>query len=85
MDIGIFLLTLGLAGAVPGGWLALNVRGSAASLARWGNRNAEMRMQARGELGPPQRQLSAGLYRFLGTAMALAGSVLALAGLAALT
>ncbi|MFG2874001.1 hypothetical protein ACGFYU_03190 [Streptomyces sp. NPDC048337] len=84
MDIGIFLLALGLASAIPGGWIALNVRGSAASLERRASANAELRMHARGSLGPPPRVASAGVFRFLATAVGLAGSVLTLAGLAEL-
>ncbi|OEJ31028.1 hypothetical protein [Streptomyces subrutilus] len=81
MSTAIVLLTLGLAGAVPGGWVALNVRGSAASLERWADGNAQLRMHARGDLGPVERRLSARLYRVLGTVMALGGCVIILGGL----
>lgn len=81
MSTAVVLLTLGLACAVPGGWIALNVRGSAASLERWADSNAELRMHARGDLGPVQRRISARLYRLLGTVIGLCGCVFVLGGL----
>ncbi|MFJ4777487.1 hypothetical protein [Streptomyces sp. NPDC088762] len=81
MSIGVFLLAFGLSATVLGGSVALNVRGAAASLERRAAANAELRRHARGILDPAQRVASAGVYRFLGTAVALAGSLLALVGL----
>lgn len=81
MDVAVFLLTLGLAAAVPGGWVALNVRGAAASLERWSDSNAELRMHARGDLGPVERRMSARLFRLFGTVIGLCGCVLVLGGL----
>ncbi|MFF4424978.1 hypothetical protein ACFY04_30115 [Streptomyces sp. NPDC001549] len=81
MGIGIFLLAFGLTALVGGGWVALNLRGSAASLERRAAANAELRMQAQGNLGPAPMHVSRGLYRTLGAVIALAGSVLALGGL----
>lgn len=81
MSTAIVLLALGLACTVAGGGIALNVRSSADSLERWADRNAELRMHARGDLGPVQRRLSARLYRLLGTVIALGGSVFVLGGL----
>ncbi|MEU9237422.1 hypothetical protein [Streptomyces subrutilus] len=81
MSTALVLLTLGLACAVAGGWVALNVRGSAASLERWADGNAQLRMHARGDLGPVERRLSARLYRALGTLIALCGCVCVLGGL----
>ncbi|WP_405921155.1 hypothetical protein [Streptomyces sp. NBC_00122] len=81
MSTAFGLLALGLAAAVPGGWIAVNVRGSAASLERWGDSNAELRMHARGDLGPVERRMSARLHRLLGAVVALCGCVLILGGL----
>ncbi|MEU6758075.1 hypothetical protein [Streptomyces sp. NPDC046685] len=81
MSTAAVLLTMGLTCALSGGWVALNVRGSAASLERWADSNAELRMHARGELGPAQRRLSARLYRLAGTVIALCGCVFVLGGL----
>ncbi|MFB7466742.1 hypothetical protein ACFCZ1_25150 [Streptomyces sp. NPDC056224] len=81
MSTAAVLLTFGLACAVPGGWIAFNVRGSAASLERWGDSNAELRMHARGDFSPVQRRMSARLHRLLGTVIALCGCVLILGGL----
>ncbi|MFJ9080269.1 hypothetical protein ACIRO3_34280 [Streptomyces sp. NPDC102278] len=82
MDIGLLLLVLGLVGSVLGGWVALNVRGSATTLERWGETNAELRRHARGDLGPATRSGSVALYPYIGTAVGLGGTVLTLAGLA---
>lgn len=57
------------------------MRGSAASLERWGDSNAELRMHARGDLGPAQRRMSARLYRLAGAVVGLCGFVLVLGGL----
>ncbi|MFD5885836.1 hypothetical protein ACFWHQ_07625 [Streptomyces sp. NPDC060334] len=84
MDIGLFLLAFGLFSAISGGWVALNVRGSATALDRWAERNAEVRRHAQGDLGPATRSASAALFRYLGTAAGLSGTVLALGGLAML-
>ncbi|MCY0953191.1 hypothetical protein [Streptomyces sp. H27-S2] len=84
MDIGLFLLVLGLVSAIPAGWVALNARGSATALERWAETNAELHRHAQGDLGPATRSMSAGVYRCLGTAVGLSGTVLALAGLAIL-
>ncbi|MFF4449001.1 hypothetical protein [Streptomyces sp. NPDC001502] len=81
MSIGAFLLTFGLTALAGGGWVALNLRGSAASLERRAAADAELRMQAQGRLGPAPLHMSRGLYRTLGTVIALAGSVLAPGGL----
>ncbi|MEU4732902.1 hypothetical protein [Streptomyces sp. NPDC023588] len=51
------------------------------ALERWADSNAELRMHARGDLGPVQRRLSARLYRLAGPLIALCGCVLVLGGL----
>ncbi|MFG2233158.1 hypothetical protein ACGFNX_24635 [Streptomyces sp. NPDC048723] len=43
-----------------GSWVALNIRGAAASLERRAAANAELAMHPRGDLGPPRRVASAG-------------------------
>ncbi|WP_328786136.1 hypothetical protein [Streptomyces sp. NBC_00273] len=59
-----------------GSWVALNIRGAAASLERQAAAHAELAMPARGELGSPRRVASAGFYRFMGALIALCGIVL---------
>ncbi|MGI5451225.1 hypothetical protein ACQEVM_36730 [Streptomyces sp. CA-243310] len=82
MDIGLFLLAFGLVSAISGGWVALNVRDSATALNHWAQANAELRRHAQGNLGPETRSASATIFRYLGTAVGLSGTVLALGGLA---
>ncbi|MEV4193334.1 hypothetical protein [Streptomyces toxytricini] len=72
---------MGLTLFTAGSWVALNIRGVAASLERRAAANAERVMHARGDLGPPRRVASASFYRFLGTVIALCGSVFTLGGL----
>lgn len=72
MNSTVFL-TMGLAGALLGGWIALNVRGSAASPERRSDANAELRMHAQGDLGPAQRRMSARLIRLFGAVIGLSG------------
>ncbi|MER6393810.1 hypothetical protein ABT236_35830 [Streptomyces sp. NPDC001523] len=84
MDIGLFLLAFGLFSAISGGWVALNVRGSATALDRWAETNAELRRHAQGDLGPATRSTSPAIFRYFGTGIGLSGTVLALIGLAML-
>ncbi|MFD7263128.1 hypothetical protein [Streptomyces sp. NPDC059874] len=75
------LLTAGPIALVGGSWVALNIRGSAAWLARWAEDNAELRRHSQGDLGPATRVATAGFYRFLATFMALGGVIFSLVGL----
>ncbi|MFD9338526.1 hypothetical protein ACFWBF_29625 [Streptomyces sp. NPDC060028] len=84
MSVGVFLLAFGLPLAVSGAWVSLNIRGSAASLERWAATNAELRMQAQGNLGPARTYMSAAVFRVFGSVIGAASAVLALAGLAEL-
>ncbi|MFJ3176359.1 hypothetical protein ACIPJK_37105 [Streptomyces roseus] len=84
MNIGVFLLVLSLVGLSGGGALAVNVRGVSHALARRGEANAELRRHSLGDLGEPSRTASAGLFRFLGTVVALASVVLLLGALVVL-
>ncbi|MCX4539065.1 hypothetical protein [Streptomyces sp. NBC_01565] len=81
MGLAAVLLTAGLVALIAGAAVALNIRGCARALERRGTRNMELAMQARGDLGQPQQVMSALVFRFLGTAVALGGVVLALGGL----
>ncbi|MFE9933903.1 hypothetical protein [Streptomyces sp. NPDC005533] len=81
MNVAVVLLTLGPLLIAAGGWVALNVRGAAAALERWAAANAELRMHARGDLGPAPRVASAVFYRYLGSVNALCGVLLTLGGL----
>ncbi|WP_150210945.1 hypothetical protein [Streptomyces venezuelae] len=78
MPIFVFLLTLGLAALTAGFWVAFDVRGAARSLERYSARNAELRAQAQGRLGPPDRVASAVFFRILAGVVGAAGSVLTL-------
>ncbi|MEU9304203.1 hypothetical protein [Streptomyces sp. NPDC048269] len=75
------LLTAGPTALVGGGWVALDIRGSAARLARRAEADAELRRHSQGDLGPATRTITAGLYRYMATFMALGGVVLTLVGL----
>ncbi|MGW7441554.1 hypothetical protein [Streptomyces sp. NPDC054849] len=81
MSTALVLLTVGLPLYAAGTWVALNIRGAAASLERRAAANAELSMHARGDLGPARRVASAGFYRFVGTVIALCGTVFTLVGL----
>ncbi|WP_328786148.1 hypothetical protein [Streptomyces sp. NBC_00273] len=81
MSTALVLLIVGLTLFAAGSWVALNIRGAAASLERRAAANAELAMHARGDLGPPRRVASAGSYRLVGTLIALCGIVFTLGGL----
>lgn len=81
MSTALVLLTVGLTLFAAGSWVALNIRGAAASLERRAAANAELSMHARGDLGPARRVASAGFYRLVGTVIALCGTVFTLGGL----
>ncbi|MBT2482124.1 hypothetical protein [Streptomyces sp. ISL-94] len=85
MGIGVFLLAFGLTAVIGGGWVALNIRGSAVALERMAETNTQMRMRARGDLGPAPRRMSSALYRLLGTVITLAGCMLTLVSLVEVT
>ncbi|WP_374773001.1 hypothetical protein OG756_07555 [Streptomyces sp. NBC_01310] len=82
MGIGVFLLAFGLICATGAGWVALDVRASATRLEHWAATNADLRMQARGSLGPAPMHMSRAVFRVFGTVISLGGCVLTLAGLA---
>ncbi|MFJ3907012.1 hypothetical protein EDE04_2968 [Streptomyces sp. 2132.2] len=84
MSLAVVLLTVGSVCFAAGGAVALNVRGSATALERWGESNAELARHARGDLGPAARVASARFYQYLATVIALGGVVFALCGLAEL-
>ncbi|MFG2983967.1 hypothetical protein ACGFYQ_22390 [Streptomyces sp. NPDC048258] len=75
------LLTAGPTALVGGGWVALDIRGSAAWPARRGEADAELRRHSQGDLGPATRTVSAGVIRHLATFMALGGVAFTLGGL----
>ncbi len=81
MSLAVVLLTAGTICIVAGGTVALNIRGSAQALERRATENRQRAMHARGDLGPAPLVASAGVYRFLATAIALGGLVLTLGGL----
>ncbi|MFI8280968.1 hypothetical protein ACIGBH_40090 [Streptomyces sp. NPDC085929] len=81
MSLAAVLLTAGPICIVAGGTIALNIRGSAQTLARRAADNRQRAMHARGDLGPAPLVASAGVYRYLATATALCGLVLTLGGL----
>ncbi|MFJ6795532.1 hypothetical protein [Streptomyces sp. NPDC091268] len=81
MSVGAFLLAIGLPFAIGGGWLALNVRGAAASLERWSAANAALRMQAQGDLGPARTYMSAGVCRAFGAVIGAASTLMVLVAL----
>ncbi|MFD8634103.1 hypothetical protein [Streptomyces sp. NPDC059533] len=78
--MAVVLLTAGPITLVGGGRLALNVRGSATSLARRAEANAELRRHSRGDLGSAPQRASAGLFRAGGAVLVLCGAVLTLGG-----
>ncbi|MFJ8013538.1 hypothetical protein [Streptomyces sp. NPDC096339] len=75
------LLSAGPIALVGGGWVMLNIRGSAASLARRSEANAELRRHSQGNLGPAPQVVTAGVWRYLAAFLALAGVVSTLGGL----
>ncbi|WP_404961215.1 hypothetical protein [Streptomyces sp. 147326] len=81
MSTAVVLLTVGPALIVAGSWVALNICGAAAALERRSAANAELRMHARGDLGPAPRVAAAVFYRYLGSVNALCGVLLTLGGL----
>ncbi|MEU9085020.1 hypothetical protein, partial [Streptomyces sp. NPDC048357] len=82
MSLAVVLLTVGPTLIVAGGSLALNIRGAATALERWSAaNNAELRMHARGDLGPAPQVAAAVFYRYLGSVNALCGVLLPLGGL----
>ncbi|MEU8501567.1 hypothetical protein AB0C86_33310 [Streptomyces lavendulae] len=81
MSLAVVLLTAGPVCLVLGGAVALNIRGSALALEGWAAANQERIMHARGDLGSPDRVMSAQVYRYLATAIAICGLVLTLGGL----
>ncbi|MEW2417874.1 hypothetical protein AB0953_29755 [Streptomyces sp. NPDC046866] len=81
MSLAAALLTAGPICIIAGGSIALNIRGSAQALARRAAANSQGAMHARGDLGPAPLVMSAGVYRFLATAMAFGGLFLTLGGL----
>ncbi|MGW9373411.1 hypothetical protein ACWGVR_25720 [Streptomyces xanthophaeus] len=81
MSPAAVFLTVGAACYLVGGTVALNIRGTAVSLARRAARNAELSRHARGDLGAPGQVMSATVYRYLGAMVALCGVVFTLVGL----
>lgn len=81
LPVSVFLLLLGLAAVVPGGWLALDVRGASAALERYQARNHELRTAAVGDFTPPTKWVTAVGWRFVGGAVCAGGLVLMLIGL----
>jgi hypothetical protein len=77
-----FLFVFSLSAAVAGGWLALDVRGSAAAFEAYSARNAELRAHAAGRLDVPVNVWTARVARVLGTILGVFGALLALASLA---
>ncbi|MER5807261.1 hypothetical protein ABT143_03530 [Streptomyces sp. NPDC002033] len=82
MFFSYFLLLFGLAGAVSGGWFALNIRGAAAAYEAYSAKNAELRAHAAGRLDVPPNIWTAKVARILGTVVGLCGAVLVLASIA---
>ncbi|MFK0202141.1 hypothetical protein [Streptomyces lavendulae] len=74
-----FLLLFGLSGAVAGGWLALNIRGSATAYEAYSARNAELRAHAAGRLEVPPNVWTTKVARAMGTIVGLSGALLTLA------
>ncbi|MFI0965290.1 hypothetical protein ACH4S8_28415 [Streptomyces sp. NPDC021080] len=80
MPVWLFLMVLGLAALVAGGWVALDIRGAAAAMVASQQRGHDLRAAATGDFSPPVRWVTAFGFRAFGAAIGLAGLVLFLGG-----
>ncbi|MCX5005769.1 hypothetical protein OHB05_24610 [Streptomyces sp. NBC_00638] len=84
MPVWLFLMLLGLAPVVAGGWIAFNMRGAADAIKAFLRRGHEMRALAAGDFTPSFNWVEAVGVRAYAAAMGVAGFVLVLAGAAEL-
>ncbi|MGC4984430.1 MULTISPECIES: hypothetical protein [unclassified Streptomyces] len=82
--VWLFLMMLGLPGAVAGSWVAFNVRGAADAIEALRQRNLDLNALAAGSFAPPAGSAFAVRFRLYGTVLGIAGIVLVLAGIAEL-
>lgn len=79
--IVFLILTFFLTAGVVGLCVALNVKNCAVRLEAWHLSNLQLRAHAKGDLGPPDRLITANGFRGVGGLMALLGLGMILAPL----
>ncbi|MFF3451937.1 hypothetical protein ACFYXJ_32915 [Streptomyces sp. NPDC002667] len=84
MPFWLFLMLFGLSASVAGGWVALDIRGSAEALKEFQRRGHELSALAAGTFTPRPNKVTRIGLRPYAALVGLAGSVLALAGVAEL-